>query len=449
MDTQAPYFTDYSLQSCTLRFKLRDPDTTGGYVTITIFDANWNVVGYVMRHKFLTCRDYPDEPIYEIQVPSQFLGSGSYIKLSCSDGGGNDASPVTIPITPTLSTPTITSIVAIDTSIYFEWDDNNCSELGYIIERKDATSGQWSVIDTTTWDVEGYTDPQVMGSETYYYRIKAYNSFGASGYSNTVSKKAHPRPPTLRCVENWYCNRSVRPAKLTSSDSGIPTFKSSDNFNCYPPYPDSIPSDLSVIYVDYPTNQKLGTYAKIGARTKSCQWYNHNYISRETTVVDLQYHRILIHTPPDTIYCTGDWTYYFQVRTHDIYGDTSMWLPQPWGWPYACCVGPCHVHFGPYPVMLKPEIPHEFSLEQNHPNPFNPETQIRYALPHATQVKLVLYNILGRKVRTLVDEYQPAGYKTVHWDGKDQDGNEVSSGIYFYRLQAGEYNEIRKMVIVK
>jgi hypothetical protein len=347
------------------------------------------------------------------------------------------------------TTPTIASIAAIDTSIYLQWFDNYTNELGYIIERKDATSGQWSVIDTTTWDVEGYTDPQVMGSETYYYRIKAYNSFGASGYSNTVSKKAHPRPPTLRCVENWYCNRSVRPAKLTSSDSGIPTFKSSDNFNCYPPYPDSIPSDLSVIYVDYPTNQKLGTYAKIGARTKSCQWYNHNYISRETTVVDLQYHRILIHTPPDTIYCTGDWTYYFQVRTHDIYGDTSMWLPQPWGWPYACCVGPCHVHFGPYPVMLKPEIPHEFSLEQNHPNPFNPETQIRYALPHATQVKLVLYNILGRKVRTLVDEYQPAGYKTVHWDGKDQDGNEVSSGIYFYRLQAGEYNEIRKMVIVK
>jgi hypothetical protein len=93
--------------------------------------------------------------------------------------------------------------------------------------------------------------------------------------------------------------------------------------------------------------------------------------------------------------------------------------------------------------------PVQFSLSQNYPNPFNPETDISYTLPQDFHVKLTIYNMLGQKVKVLVDEQQIAGYKTVRWDGKDQDGNEVGSGIYFYRLQAGEYNEVRKMVLAK
>lgn len=351
-----------------------------------------------------------------------------------------------IDYTAPLSIPTITSISAIDTSICLVWDDNNSNELGYIIERKDATTGQWNVIDTTTWDVESYTDPQTMGSETYDYRIKAYNYFHTTGYSNTVTKRAHPRPPQIFRVENWYCNRPTWPAKIAPSEEGISTFKPLGNGQ---PNPDSIPSDLSVIYVDYPVNQKPGTYAYIEAWSRSCQWYNHFYVKKETTMVDLPHHRILIHTPPDTTYCS-DWTYYFRVRTKDIYGDSSMFAPADWGWPFACIVGPCHVHFGPWPNMLK-RTPTVFSLEQNYPNPFNPETQIRYVLPQATHVKLVLYNVLGQEVRTLVDEDQTPGIKTVRWDGKDENGKDVASGVYFYKIQAGngKFSDVKKMVILK
>jgi Tol biopolymer transport system component len=93
--------------------------------------------------------------------------------------------------------------------------------------------------------------------------------------------------------------------------------------------------------------------------------------------------------------------------------------------------------------------PQTFALFQNYPNPFNPRTNIEYVLPKDTYVKLTLYNILGQKVKTLVDEYQSAGYKTVWWDGKDDKGNEVASGIYFYRLDAGGVTQVKKMLLLK
>jgi hypothetical protein len=93
--------------------------------------------------------------------------------------------------------------------------------------------------------------------------------------------------------------------------------------------------------------------------------------------------------------------------------------------------------------------PTDFGLRQNFPNPFNPTTIIQYALPKTSQVKVEVYNILGQKLRTLVDETQEPGYKTINWDGKDDDGGEVSSGVYFCRIQAGDFVKSRKMTLLK
>jgi hypothetical protein len=93
--------------------------------------------------------------------------------------------------------------------------------------------------------------------------------------------------------------------------------------------------------------------------------------------------------------------------------------------------------------------PQEFSLSQNYPNPFNPETEISYGLPRDCYVKLAIYNVAGQKVNTLVDERQSAGYKTIYWNGRDDKGKAVASGIYFYKLEAGNFTESRKMVLIK
>jgi len=86
---------------------------------------------------------------------------------------------------------------------------------------------------------------------------------------------------------------------------------------------------------------------------------------------------------------------------------------------------------------------------QNFPNPFNPETEISYALPEDSYVKLTIYNIQGQKVKQLVDEYQNAGTREVIWDGRDESGERVASGIYFYRIQAGSYSMTNRMVLLK
>ena len=102
------------------------------------------------------------------------------------------------------------------------------------------------------------------------------------------------------------------------------------------------------------------------------------------------------------------------------------------------------------PTVLKTEeAPLVFSLSQNAPNPFNPETIISYSLPQSEQVKLVIYNVLGQEIRTLVNAFKPAGRYRVVWNSKDDFGRSVSSGVYFYQITAGEFLDTRKMLILK
>lgn len=94
-------------------------------------------------------------------------------------------------------------------------------------------------------------------------------------------------------------------------------------------------------------------------------------------------------------------------------------------------------------------IPEEFSLLQNYPNPFNPKTKICYTLPIDCKVRLSIYNILGQRIRVLVDEHQKAGYRSVFWDGKDEKGGETGSGVYFYRIQADKFTQTKKMLFLR
>jgi C1A family cysteine protease len=94
-------------------------------------------------------------------------------------------------------------------------------------------------------------------------------------------------------------------------------------------------------------------------------------------------------------------------------------------------------------------LPQQYALHQNYPNPFNAETQIRFSLPEAGQVTLEIFNILGQKVVTLAQGHHKAGLHQVFWDGKDSDRAIVASGIYFCRLQATEYSETRRMVLLR
>ena len=94
-------------------------------------------------------------------------------------------------------------------------------------------------------------------------------------------------------------------------------------------------------------------------------------------------------------------------------------------------------------------LPSTVSLSQNYPNPFNPATTIEYNVPAQSRINLTLYNVLGQLVRTLVDDTRQAGSYRVTWDGTDQFGAPVSMGVYFYRLQAGDYRDTKKMLLLE
>ena len=93
--------------------------------------------------------------------------------------------------------------------------------------------------------------------------------------------------------------------------------------------------------------------------------------------------------------------------------------------------------------------PAGFSLEQNYPNPFNGRTTIRYQLPRSGVVEFTVYDLLGQPVRRLVSEYQGAGSHEIFWDGADDEGNQVASGVYLYRLKAGNHQRARRLVFAR
>jgi len=91
----------------------------------------------------------------------------------------------------------------------------------------------------------------------------------------------------------------------------------------------------------------------------------------------------------------------------------------------------------------------EFRLSQNHPNPFNPTTTITFQLPEQSVVELCVYNILGEKIKTLVHESKSAGIYEIKWDGTNEYGNVMASGIYLYVIETKNYREVRKMILTK
>ena len=93
--------------------------------------------------------------------------------------------------------------------------------------------------------------------------------------------------------------------------------------------------------------------------------------------------------------------------------------------------------------------PSTFTLSQNYPNPFNPETTIRFDLPQSHEIELAIYNLAAQRVATLVQGYREAGSYSVRWDGVTDAGLELASGVYFYRLTAGERVETRKLFLLR
>jgi GH18 family chitinase len=138
-----------------------------------------------------------------------------------------------------------------------------------------------------------------------------------------------------------------------------------------------------------------------------------------------------LHFPPTT----GD-----AIRVVGVPGGTMKYIS----------VGELRVFRSGTTDVTSTEItPNEFKLAQNYPNPFNPSTTIQFQMPSMSHVTIAVFNVLGQKIRTLVDRVVAQGSAHTTWDGKDESGNHVTSGIYLYKMQSGNYLATRKMVFAK
>ena len=117
---------------------------------------------------------------------------------------------------------------------------------------------------------------------------------------------------------------------------------------------------------------------------------------------------------------------------------------------YALVLGICeYLGLDLTQIQNEADKPSGYSLLQNYPNPFNPVTKLRYDLPENSYVNITIYDMLGRAVKTMVNQHQNAGHRSIIWDGTNDYDNTVSTGIYLYQIQAGAYTRTKKMVFLK
>jgi hypothetical protein len=154
-------------------------------------------------------------------------------------------------------------------------------------------------------------------------------------------------------------------------------------------------------------------------RLESADWQDVGFVKGVGTTSDQQY-----YTFSDVPGASGDWNY----RLKQVDADGTIEYSDP--------------------ITVSIATPQQFALAQNYPNPFNPETTITFEIPEAAdgQMKLIIYDMLGRAVRTLVNEQALSGFYNIKWDGTDDAGVQTSSGVYVYRLVAGDFTATKKMI---
>jgi uncharacterized lipoprotein YddW (UPF0748 family) len=294
-----------------------------------------------------------------------------------------------IPSKPNLVTP-FNGSQDLGMSATLVWSVNKYGERYTVQAAKDSTFNSNLVLFVGEYRNNQIAFRNIIPGQIYYWRVKAFGQVGESEYSDVHSfQSGVPLSPVL-----------YSPPHATYNVSLTPVFK-------------WFKTNLAASY-----RFQLAT---------TVQFYDTSIVIDQTTT-----DTTLAVTSP----LTPNKNHFWRVCAINTYG-TSFW-PTGFGFKTTSATD-----------IEKEEIPTEFDLRQNSPNPFNPVTQIRYTLPQLTNVQLMIYDILGREVRTLVNSEQPAGAYRIEWNGTDTYGLQVSSGMYIYRIVAGEFVQTKKMMLLK
>jgi hypothetical protein len=346
------------------------------------------------------------------------------------------------------------------------WADDNEYHEGYQLQCAVGTPSVWTTVAELPSSCHSYDYGPVWGSAMYYFRVRAtMGDSHTSPWSNEEGLRNVPNAPTdvevsLKLACGWP--DGVKIAILTDGCKQ----PASDEIHMPPAFSQPV-SDGTPILVPGPGP---------GPEPPPCFPTNVAYVSwdppeYQAEPVDYYKVRLLLYLggmpcvfwagPYDAQACTlclwpgHEYRLGVVAYKYSMHSDETANLEVFTAGETAACSDYSHKGSHPgVPESPQPELTSGLSsddhcLVRNRPNPFNPETDISYNLPEDCMVRLVVYNMLGQNVRVLVDQRETAGSKTVHWDGKDDNGDELASGVYFCRLQAGRYDETRKMILVR
>jgi hypothetical protein len=280
------------------------------------------------------------------------------------------------------------------------WQDNSGNETGFRVYRKNGEPndpGNYSLIGTVAQNITQYLDETVLPESTYTYRVFAYNEYGQSG-SNTATI-AVPVPVELISFTAEVDGNVATLFWQTATEMNNQGFEIERAPSKSPP------------------------------KGETSEWQRIGFVEGNGTTTEIQSYSFTDKPEPGK--------YKYRLKQID-YDGTFAYSPE---------------------VEAELKAPNVFSLEQNYPNPFNPTTKIKYTIPASTLnlfskgegtfVTLKVYDILGNEVATLVNEEQTPGVYEVEFNVAQVSRPEITSGIYFYQLRTGEFNQTKKMILLK
>ncbi len=301
----------------------------------------------------------------------------------------NTGTTIPVPAVPTLLSPT-NGASNVPNPVFFDWGDVANAIYRIQIMRSDGTIFADNTITTSS----GYTANLLF--DTYYlWRVNASNSVGTSewsplqGFTTSPSAPQPPMAPTLSAPADKTANIPVNAPLYWGAVTGAISY-----------------------YLEVGTSPTFETIV-----------YGLNAASTYAITTPLQYYSV----------------YWWRVRASNGLA-MSEW---------STIRSFTTIDWHQTDISDVKKNPTEFALSQNYPNPFNPITTISYQLPKASYVRLTLFSSTGQEIRTLVDGNMPAGSHNIQWDALDDTGNNVASGVYFYRIETSEFTNIKKMTFVK
>jgi len=329
-----------------------------------------------------------------------------------------------------IKAPLLSADLSNPSKATISWTDPNTNEQGQTFYRK-IGNGSWSSIELGP-NVTSREYPDTVASSYYYYKVRPYTDNQGETCSAVYTLKQPPRTPDNIHAEVLLGDPTILPLEKTTSVN-----------------PEDVPTNKVRVTWDASPNQPAGTLDKyiVQHGVKTCAWYpdpsNPGFYVWicDTTWTDED---VSLDCTDITLCLNLNTQYAIRVLAEDIYGDRNT--VRPTQYVVTGNLDYCTIDI---PVLDKPVIPEMYLLLQNRPNPFNASTVIEFGLPVEGNVRLEIYDVLGRRMCRLVDDFMPAGYHNVTWNGRDDGGVILASGMYFYRLTAEAYTKTKKMVLMK